>query len=210
MANITARRVIEMRRNNGGQMDYRRGYDRYGDRRSGDYADGRDYARGRRDYYDGKDYARGRRDYADSNDYADYEDGDERHSQPFNIRGEMDYEMDGNDHGEMPMKLSKRDLQEWKHKLRNADGTAGEHFEMEQVVRMGENIGVRFRDYSEKEYCIVVNMLYSDLGEAVKGIVPPDKEGLLFAKMAKAWLEDEDAPDPREKLALYYHCIVKD
>ena len=94
--------------------------------------------------------------------------------------------------------------------LRNADGTAGEHFEMEQLVRAGENIGVKFRDYSEKEFCITANMLYSDYCEAVKGIVPQEKELLFFARLAKAWLEDEDAPDPKEKLALYYYCIVKD
>jgi hypothetical protein len=215
MANIAARRVMEMRRHSGGRinMDYRRGYDRGEDYRGYDRRgyDRRssDYARGN-DYNDGRDYARGRRDYADGNDYADYDDGYDRHSQPFNIRGEMDYEMDGNDYAdEMPMKLSKRDMQEWKHRLRNSDGTAGEHFDMEQIVRMGENIGVRFRDYSEKEFAMAANMLYSDLAEAVKGIIPPDKETMVFAKMAKAWLEDEDGPDPREKLALYYHCIVK-
>lgn len=215
MANNTARRVMEMRRNYGNgrmNMDYRRGYDRAGDYRDYDhrsYDRRRDYARGN-DYYDGRDYARGRRDYADSNDYNDYDDGYDRHSQPFNIRGEMDYDIDGSDYADdAPMKLTKRDMQEWKHRMRNSDGTAGEHFDMEQIVHMGENIGVHFRDYSEKEFALVANMLYSDLAEALKGIVPPDKETMVFAKMAKAWLEDEDAPDPREKLALYYHCVVK-
>ncbi len=213
-----------------------RGYDRR-DMRGRDYNDENDYARGS---YSKNAYSRGYnagRDYDDGNDYyegnnsrymknrsdptytrqqmrpdynSDYNnDGYDRRTQPFKINGEMDY--NSNDYGSnSEMKLSKKDIQEWKRNLRNADGTSGEHFEMEHLVRAAENMGVKFRDYSEKEYCIVANMLYSDMCEAVKGIVPPEKELHLFARMAKAWLEDEDAPDPKEKLALYYYCIVKE
>lgn len=234
------RQVLMMRRANNQGMDYRRRdyYNDSGDYRRDyahgrDYDDGRDYARGRgsrnaysrgynagRDRYDGNDYDdggsrymrnRSNPSYTRQQTRPDYDDGYDMNSQPFNIRGEMDYYADGNDYGsDEEMKLSKKDIQEWKRMLRNADGTAGEHFEMEQLVRAGENIGVKFRDYSEKEFCITANMLYSDYCEAVKGIVPQEKELLFFARLAKAWLEDEDAPDPKEKLALYYYCIVKD
>lgn len=29
-------------------------------------------------------------------------------------------------------------------------------------------------------------------------------------ELAKAFLEDEDGPEPSEKLALYYYCIAED
>jgi hypothetical protein len=41
-----------------------------------------------------------------------------------------------------------------------------------------------------------------------RATVSPEKEAYHYAKMAKAWLEDEDGPPPAEKLALYYYCIA--
>ena len=36
----------------------------------------------------------------------------------------------------------------------------------------------------------------------------PEKEADFYIKMAKAFLDDEDAPDGSAKLAMYYFCIA--
>lgn len=91
----------------------------------------------------------------------------------------------------------------------NADGTKGEHYEMMQIMPIAEKIGIHFEEYSEKELCMTVNMLYSDFCECVKKFIPPDKELMFYVHLAKCWLEDEDAPPGAEKLALYMKCIVE-
>lgn len=205
--NDMTRKMMERRmRSDGRRTDRRgsdmRGYDRMDGRQgvkgTGPYGIGgrlhygrdraeRDY--GRMDYADYGDYGEdygdyGRMDYADYNDYADY----------------AEYEP--------KMKLKKRNISEWEQKLRNADGTKGIHFNMQKVMNAAERTGIRFNNFSEKEFEVTMNMLYSDYCEALKSLIPPDKEDIAYAKMAKAFLEDEDAPEASEKLALYYYCIV--
>ena len=210
----------EMRGRGGDRRDYERG----GDRRDYDYDErrgvrgtgpygiggrrypgrdraGNDYDYDRRDYdynydmnmsrsYNDMDYARGDRDY-DRRDYAydsDYRGGD------YNMHQEM--------------KLTKEDIHRWKQKLQNADGTRGEHFDMQQIMHVAEKLGVKMNGFDEKDLCIVVNMLYSDYCKVIKKYVPAEKELPVYVEMAKAFLEDADGPKPAEKLALYYYCIA--
>lgn len=203
---------------------------------------GRDYARRNRDYeredYASSDRRRRARDYemeGDRRRMRDYE--DDRYDRemdgkqgvkgtgPYGIGGRLysrnrDYEMDGDDY-EMDgaprgvdMRLRKRDYEEWKHALMNADGTHGEHFDKHQIEKTAEQMGIKYRDYDEKDLCMTVNMLYSDFCEVIKQIrpdLPPEKEVIAYTKMAQAWLEDKDASAKgSEKLALYYYCIVSD
>lgn len=176
-----------------GTGPYGMGGSRYPGRDRNDY----DYDRAR-DYnydmnmsrsYGDMDYARGgnydRRDYAYDSDY----------------RG-GDYNM----HQEM--KLTKEDMMRWKQKLLNADGTKGEHFEMQHIMHVAEKLGVKMNGFDEKELCLVVNMLYSDYCKVIKKYVPAEKELALYVELAKAFLEDADGPKPAEKLALYYFCIA--
>lgn len=224
--NDMARRMMERRmrdrRMNGG-MDGRG----RNDRRSRDYArydrnyeDGRrgvkgtgPYGIGGRLHYGrdraGNDY--GRMDYADYNDYGeDYGDYGEDYG------GYADYDYSRNDYAdygdygewEPKMKLKKRNISEWEHNMKNADGSKGAHFNMQKVMNIAERMGIRFNNYSEKEFAVTMNMLYSDYCEALKSVIPPDKEDAVYAKLAKAWLEDEDAPEASEKLALYFYCVV--
>ena len=133
----------------------------------------------------------------DRNDY-EYED-DMRGDYGYN-----DYEM-----GEMEeMRLTKHDIKKWKEHMVNADGTRGEHFSMEKIQPIAQKAGVHYDEYSEKEFCLVVNMLYSDYCEVTRAFVSPENEAMFYVKLAKAWLEDEDAPEGSEKLALYYHCVI--
>lgn len=208
----------EMRGRGGDRRDYerdRRDYDydeRRGVRGTGPYGiggrrypgrdrAGNDYDYDRRDYdynydmnmsrsYNDMDYARGDRDY-DRRDYAydsDYRGGD------YNMHQEM--------------KLTKEDIHRWKQKLQNADGTRGEHFDMQQIMHVAEKLGVKMNGFDEKDLCIVVNMLYSDYCKVIKKYVPAEKELPAYVEMAKAFLEDADGPKPAEKLALYYYCIA--
>jgi hypothetical protein len=109
---------------------------------------------------------------------------------------------------EKEMKLSRSDMKKWKHMLKNADGSAGEHFTAEHIHEAANQVGATFEEYDEKDLCMAANMLYSDLCEALRSLIPRDKEAMIYTKMARYWLEDEDGPQGSEKLALYYYCIV--
>lgn len=209
--NRTAREIIMNRRR---RQDERRGSYDY------DMRDMRDYRRGvkgtgrygiggshyygdRADGYyeeDEKDYRN--RDMRDYNDYADYSDYRDYNDYRRDYRyGYRDYADD--------MRLSKSDIKEWKSMLENADGSKGEHFDKEQILDVAEKMGIRFRDYDENELCLTANILYSDYCDALKMFIPQDKEAVAYTRLAKAFLEDEDAPKGSEKLAIYYNCIAK-
>lgn len=210
--------------------DSRRGYDR------GNHEDMRRYGGRVRDRESDMAYDRAMEDDSDY-DYYDSEDGRrgvkgtgpygiggrryygrrrDRGSMPFSVEGDIryddyDYDYDMADYaGQQSMKLNKKDIQAWKRKMMNADGSHGEHFDMQQIMSAAEKLGIKFKEYDEKELCITANMLYSDYCEVLKSIVPKDKEDIVYTKMAQAFLEDEDAPEGSEKLALYYKCIVDD
>lgn len=119
------------------------------------------------------------------------------------------YDYDYEDYGKSgDMRLTKDDMREWKRRLRNVDGSVGEHFTKDQLTRYAEQMGVRYDGYSESDLCMTANMLYSDYAEALRPYVPADKEPVVYLRMAKAFLEDEDAPEGSEKLALYYWSVV--
>lgn len=121
-----------------------------------------------------------------------------------------DYRRDYGDYGEEGMKLTKSDMKRWKKMLKNSDGSTGEHFSEDQLREASRQIGARFEKYDEADLCMAANMLYSDLCDALRPIIPKDKEAVIYAKLAKCWLEDEDGPQGSEKLALYFFCIVDD
>lgn len=83
-------------------------------------------------------------------------------------------------------------------------------FNMEQVMEAAKAVGIRFEDFDERELCMTVNMLYSDYCEVNKPYVSPERECHYYVELAKAFLEDDDGPEPSEKLALYYYCIAED
>lgn len=160
---------------------------------------------------------RGKQDRTDNADYErGYEDGymDARDMSSDNARGDRargsrnDRAMEDDFHGKL--ELTKFDMMRWKKMLKNADGTSGPHFEMQDIEHVINKLGIRFDEYSEKEFCMTMNMLYSDLCEAERSQVSPEKEAHHYAKLAQAWLEDDDGPSGSEKLALYFYCIVDD
>lgn len=58
----------------------------------------------------------------------------------------------------------------------------------EEVIKKAEQNNVRFEDYDEEEFYIVVLMMVTDFGKTL-GSSNPD----TYIKMAKNWLEDDDA-----------------
>lgn len=91
----------------------------------------------------------------------------------------------------------------WVHKMRNADGTKGAHWKLEEVEELLDKKGI---DCDPVEVWVAMNAEYSDRCKVNSkyGITSP--EYYLESAMA-FWLEDEDAvPD---KLKMYYECIVK-
>ena len=198
------------------RVDGRRGRDRRDMRDMRDYEDGRRGRDGRdgrdmRDYEDGRRGRRGRdrrdmRDYEDGRDYRDYED-DHRGRGSVDFEGSMDF--DERDYAHAP-RLSKTDMHRWKQMMENEDGTHGPHYDMQQVMDVADKLGINFErdEFTEKEFCVAVNMMYSDYCKVAKKYVSPDREIMFFAELANAFLCDEDGPGPSEKLALYFNCIV--
>jgi len=92
---------------------------------------------------------------------------------------------------------------EWSRQMRNADGTTGPHWTMEQIKQVMAQRGISGEPL---EYFLVFNMLYSDFSAVFRKHGVGDKID-FYADMAKAWLEDKDAVE--DKLAAYYECVVK-
>lgn len=183
-----------------GSMEYRGDYRR--DRRDygEDYMDRRDRNDYRRDY--GEDYRRDRR--------RDYDDDDEARRRNrmgrFTDRAGRE-DMGG--HEEEEIYLKKEDAEHWVKRLENEDGTRGAHFEKSKVREAVKNMSSG--NFSEDDMYVTANVLYSDYCAVLHPYIShePEKELQFYLKLAKAFLEDKDGPEPSEKLALYYYCIVE-
>ena len=184
---------------------------------------GQDNRRGRSDSRRGRDSREGRRyaeedyDYEDSRRYPmDHRDKDfgRRARAPRGENYDEDYEdmrdyEDGEDyHSYKHIKLTKADFSKWEKMLHNTDGTHGPHYSFEQAIMAAEKIGIRFDSYTEREFYMGLNMMYADYGTVVSKHTPPEKVLQFLAEMTKAFFDDPDGPEPAEKLALYFHCIV--
>lgn len=170
--------------------NFRGTYEREHDHRGRDYED-------RMEHRERSDYRRDRRDYGEDYGYHRNRYGE------FSDRRSRDY-TDGKE------RLGHKELEEWSEMLVNADGTKGARFTHKQMEEVARSIGVKYDGYTPEEFTLVANMLYSDYCKALKGFVPTEieKEAMAYGKIARAWLEDEDAPEGSEKLALYYYCVI--
>lgn len=208
--------------------DMARGRGRGRDYNMGDYARG-----GRSDYNYGNDFARndyaergGQSDYRDYAEY-DYAGSDMARQQSGQYSGDYGYEQDGHYGNYRPVeamgyfngyydmgsdydmrrdgtaKLSSKDIKKWEKELENADGTKGKKWDIDQIRQVAQQQGIRFDEYSPELLTAVTNMLYSDYCKVLGG------DMMLYVKLAKAWLEDDDFEgEPEEKAMLYYKCIV--
>lgn len=102
-----------------------------------------------------------------------------------------------------PMKMDHNMAERWTKKMKNADGSTGAHWTMEQVKSVMAQHQVS--GFQPAEFWAVMNSLYSDYCKVAKkfGVDRPD----FYMELAKAWLNDEDAVD--DKAAAYFEYIVK-
>lgn len=164
-----------------------------------DYAGNPDYGRGYADgLADGRrgvkgtgPYARDRADYADSRDFNDMRD----------YNDSRDYDIP---------RLTNDDLHWWKNHLENEDGSFGPRFNTSQTTPIAERLGIKFNNYTPEEFCMAMNMFYSDYCMDFRNFIPQEREATEYAKMARRFMEDKDAgAKGSDKLAIYYHCIVR-
>ena len=96
---------------------------------------------------------------------------------------------------------------QWAAAMRNADGTTGPHWSMDQTSAIADGMGVQETDIPRWAWGVTMNMMYSDYYHvAVEfGINRPE----FYAALAKAFLLDKDGPGPERKLMEYYEHIAK-
>lgn len=96
------------------------------------------------------------------------------------------------------------DMYAWADEMKNADGSRGAHWTLEQVKKLMQQRGIT--RHPAEDVWLAMNAEYSDRCVVNKkyGLVSPD----FYLDSAIAfWLEDEDASE--DKLGTYYDCIVK-
>lgn len=86
--------------------------------------------------------------------------------------------------------------------MKNADGTKGAKWHIDQVKQLMERKHI---DCDPVEFWAVMSSLHSDFCKVMKAHGCASIE--LFADMAKAWLEDEDAVEDKAKA--YYEHVVR-
>lgn len=104
-------------------------------------------------------------------------------------------------------RLTDDELRAWLQNMGNADGTTGQHWTEDQTGSIARVIGVSFDHVTPSEFCAAMNMMYSDYYPV--GVKYGIDRAEFYADLAKAFLFDKDGPAPSEKLAEYYHEVVK-
>lgn len=98
--------------------------------------------------------------------------------------------------------MDKETAEEWVSRMKNSDGTEGEHWRLDQVKAL---MSQKALDRNPFEMYAVMNAMYSDYGKVLKkrGVTTPD----AYLDMALAFINDPDAV--ANKAAAYYEYIVK-
>lgn len=100
-------------------------------------------------------------------------------------------------------KLNRQMAEKWVRSMKNADGSTGEHWTMEQTSAIMERHGLRCNPV---KFWVAMNAVYSDLSEVAEKHGVGNEE--FYADMAKSfWLCDRDAVE--DKLGAYYENVVR-
>lgn len=100
-------------------------------------------------------------------------------------------------------KLNREMAERWVHGMKNADGSTGAHWTMEQTNELMQRCGMRCNPV---KFWVAMNAVYSDLSEVAERHGVGNDE--FYADMAKSfWLCDKDAVE--DKLAAYYENVVQ-
>ena len=103
--------------------------------------------------------------------------------------------------------MTKADAEAWATHMVNEDGTTGPHWGVDQTTAIAESMGMTWEKVSRPCWWITMNMMYSDYSGVAEKYGVSIAE--FYADMARAFLMDKDGPGAKEKLAAYYHGIVK-
>lgn len=98
--------------------------------------------------------------------------------------------------------LSWDEARHWLKKIRNADGSTGAHWNIDQTSGIMDKLNIAC---DECEFWVTMNMLYSDYCGVAKKYEVDNAD--FFACLAAAFLNDEDAVD--DKLTAYYDYVVQ-
>ena len=99
-------------------------------------------------------------------------------------------------------KIDRRRGEELLRKLKNGDGSTGEHWSYEQTKQVMEQKGI---NCDPVEFWVSMNMMYSDYYAVAKKLNINNAD--FYASMAEAFLKDPDAHE--NKLARYYSIVAK-
>lgn len=115
-----------------------------------------------------------------------------------------DYERGTKEYGknERVGRFTRDDAEEWTRRMRNSDGSRGEHWSYEQTEQVRKQHGY---DCNPTAFYAAMNMAYSDYYNTAQefGLNNPD----FYANIAHDFLDDEDAVS--NKIAVYRECIAK-
>ena len=105
------------------------------------------------------------------------------------------------------MEFTEDDATEWTARMKNAAGSTGPHWTMEQTTAVAESMGIQAPVVPRWAWGVAMNMMYSDYYPvAVEfGLNRPE----FYAALAKAFLLDKDGPGPEQKLMAYYEHIAR-
>ena len=105
------------------------------------------------------------------------------------------------------MEFTEEDAKAWTARMKNADGSTGPHWTMEQTTAVAESMGIQAPVVPRWAWGVTINMMYSDYyNVAVEfGLNRPE----FYAALAKAFLLDKDGPGPEQKLMAYYEHIAR-
>lgn len=98
--------------------------------------------------------------------------------------------------------------EKWVAGMKNSDGTTGAHWSVVETNDLADSLDIARDGDNCWRWWAAVNMIYSDYYAVAShfGVATP----AFFAELARAFLEDEDGPGPREKLAAYHCAISRD
>ena len=96
------------------------------------------------------------------------------------------------------------DARQWAEKMKNADGSSGPHWTIAQTEQVKRENGMR---YNAAEFFAVMNAIYSDFCVALKECGISEHNTDCYAKLAHAWINDQDAEEGKAKR--YFEFIVK-
>lgn len=112
--------------------------------------------------------------------------------------------MEGHGAGNGGAPFTRELAQEWVSGMKNADGTTGPHWTMEQTEAARAQHGVNCDPLA---FWAAMNMIYSDYAKVAEKVNANKME--FYVCMAKAFLEDKDSRNQgAEKLARYYEYVV--